>query len=152
MVKVNDIVSAINQKLVELDPISTVYTNLLPKDFLRPSFFIEMTPEAPLSITDANRSTIAVTVGFTITCFVESDGHYNSDTSRIAERVDHVTEIFTEGYLQVGDRCLKVDITKGGVDFTESSISVVFDYFDDRPGVKAEHEPITNVQTNIDFT
>ena len=71
MIKPVDIMTAINKKIAETFPYA-VYIQRCPKDFVRPSFWIEY---VTTSRRDVNRSTVAKTVFFTITCFAPLDKH-----------------------------------------------------------------------------
>ena len=146
MVSINDIITAVNKLIVEKYPDDTVYINLLPKDFERPSFFIEL---INLERTDANRCTVEMNVDLSITCYVEVDGHYNSDTEQLIERLDNVLDIFACGYIAVGDRCLEVQTERGDIDFTESYVGIQLNYFDDRPVPGEEMPLIEEVKTNL---
>ena len=146
MVTVNDIIKAINERLAEKYPEHTVYINLLPKDFQRPSFLIEQLDAVR---TDVNRTTVAWLVEMSITGFVSVDGHYNSDVEGLTETQSSIMEIFTCGYLSVRDRSIPVPLVKGGNDFTECYVNLTFDYFDDRPEATEELPLIETIQTNF---
>jgi len=120
-----------------------VYVNLLPKGYDRPSTLIEM---QSVERADANISTVAVKASFVVTCYVEVDGHYQSDVDRLMERQDKVMSLFSCGYLQVGDRFLEVRAETGGMDFTES-VELELDYFDDRYGGADDGESLPLMET-----
>ena len=134
----NDIITAVNGLIVKKYPDDTVYINLLPQDFDRPSFFIELIDDERV---DVNRNTVEVTVDLSVTCYIDVDGHYNSDIESLIERLDSVSDMFTCGYLTVGDRYLAVTTERGDIDFTESYIGVQLNYFDDRP-IQGEELPL----------
>jgi len=146
MITMNDILGAINDALVSKFPEDTVYVNLQPKDYVRPSFLIALMDVAR---TEANRSMISVSASFSITCYTEIDGHYNSDVNRLTERQTEVMDLFLCGYLSVGDRNLEVQAAEGGVDFGESYVDLSFDYFDDRPIPGDLYPFMETVKTNM---
>ena len=146
MLTPNDIIGAVNGKLVEKYPDDFIYINLLPKDFERPSFLIEL---ISFNRTDANRTTIEVEASVSVTCYTEIDGHYNSDTEKLATRQSEVMELFAGGYLEVCDRCISVESVMGGVEFTEGYVDLAFDYFDERPMPGVALPDIESVKTNI---
>jgi len=146
MITMNAIALAINSLLTNAFPADTVHVNLLPKDFERPSFLIEL---VDIERTQVNRSTIAVAAVFSVTCYIEVDGHYNADVDELAERQRKVMDLFLDGFLAVDDRCLEVQAAQGGVDFTESYIDLSFDYFDDRPVPGDAQPPMETVITNL---
>lgn len=142
----NDIMTAINLELVKVCPIDPVYINLLPKDFARPSFLLEC---VQVMRQDENYSTVSVVAYFTITCFCEVDGHYNSDAEQLLERQTKVIDIFRRGYLTVGDRAIKAQASSGGMDFTQSYVDVQFEYFDARDDAPDTTPLMEAVKTNI---
>jgi len=146
MVTENDIIKAINERLAEKYPDRTVYINLLPKDFQRPSYLIELLDSA---MSDVNRTTVARKVEIAITGFVKIGGHYQSDVETLSETQSGVMSIFSCGYLSVRDRCIPITLVKGGNDFTECYVEITFDYFDDRPVDAGELPLIETIQTNI---
>jgi hypothetical protein len=148
MVKPNDIILAINKLIVERYPKDTVYVNLLPEGFGRPSTLIEL---VEVGRADANRSTLSVTVGIDITCFVKVDGHYQSDVEKLLGRQNEVMDLFACGYLEVAGRSLTVSAVEGDMTFLSSSVGLVFDYFDERPEPAGTEEAplMETVETNI---
>jgi len=145
MVAPNDIINAVNELLVAKYPESSMYINLLPKDFFRPSFLIEL---PVFKKTAANFATVNVIAILTVTIYAPIDGHYNSDVDGINERMNNVLNIFSNGYLAVGDRCLAITDVYGTTDFTESIVELEFDFFDDRVAVSVTDPIIETVNIN----
>lgn len=133
MVKSNDILTQINRLLVKAYPDRTVYINLCPKDFARPSFFIECLSE---NISDVNRSTVQVTGYYTITCYIEVDKYHNSDAEALMAVQDAVLDIFKDGYITVGNRKIKCKSSAGGMDSDAAYVDIQFEYYDDRSDTK----------------
>ena len=146
MVNPNDIIVAINKLLVGKYPDDHVYINLLPKDFERPSFFIEQVSAVR---TDANKTTVAWIVDVSITCFINIDGHYNSDVETLVDKQSGVAGLFDCGYLAVGDRCIAVNSVTGGNDAATSFVDLQFDYFDARPVYGEQLPAMEIIQTII---
>jgi hypothetical protein len=146
VITVEDIVEAINARLVEAFPEDMVYENLLPKDFSRPSTLIEL---ASVQGTQTSRWTIEVKASFSLTSYVEVGGHYESDTKELRVRQNRVMGLFANGYLQVGDRCLEVQVVSGGMDFTESYVDLEFQYFDDRPDISETLPLMETIKTKL---
>ena len=94
MVTLNAIIKSINDLLVVKFPDDTVYVNLLPKDFKRPSSLIRIDDATR---TDANRTTVHWIVDVSVTGFVEINGHYQSEVERLLERQDGIMELFACG-------------------------------------------------------
>jgi hypothetical protein len=137
---------AVNRLLEGGYPEDHVYVSLLPKDFDRPSFLLEM---LKFKKTDATRHTVAVEAGLSITCFVDVDGHYNSDVEKLLGRQSGVMDLFACGFLAVGDRCLHAQAAEGIIDFDECCVELSLDYFDDRPSTGETAPLIETVKTNI---
>jgi hypothetical protein len=146
MVTMNEIIMAVNGLLVGRFPNDTVYVNLLPKDFERPSFFIEA---GGVVRTEASRDLLMVEASITITCYTEVDGHYASDVEQLASRQGEVMGLFLPGFLAVGDRRLEVQAAEGSIDFTDSTVHLGFSYFDSRPLPASGLPPMGAVTTNI---
>lgn len=132
MVKSKDILTQINILLAKAYPGRTVYINLCPKKFARPSFFIECIKE---SKSDINRSTVQVTGYYTITCFTEVDGYYNTDAEVLMAIQDAVMDLFNDGYITIGDRKIKCKSSTGGMEEGASYVDLQFEYYDDRSNV-----------------
>ena len=146
MVKMGDIVKAVNGLVVELFPDDPVYVNFMPKDFKRPSTLIEF---ADCERTDANISTVEVKAKFSLTCYTEVDGHYLADTERLNDRLDATAALFACGYVRVGDRCLEAKAVSAGTDITDCYIDLQLDYFDDRPGAEDAPPAAESIETAI---
>lgn len=131
MVRQRDIMIAINRLLIapEVYPDHTVYVQDCPKDFKRPSFLLEY---IRTSQTAASHLSVEKTVYLTITCFVPVDDHYRSDMDALADLQDGVLDLFSPGYVKVGDRALGVQASNGGMDTDRAYVDVQFNYFDDR--------------------
>ena len=90
--KTMDIVDAINARLTEKWPARTVYLDVCPVDFDRPSFWLQVTKD---DRSDASRYTDRRTVQIALTAYDEKDEHYESSWQRLS------------GVLKVGDRRFK---------------------------------------------
>ncbi len=146
MTRQTDILTAINRLLVERFPDYTVYVQDCPKDFKRPSFLLEF---IRLSQVDANRITVEKTIYYTITCFVPVDKRYCSDTEELIDLQEDVLQIFSQGFIKVGDRAIKVQGSTGGMSKNETYIDLQFEFFDNRTDEEDKHPLITSVTTNI---
>ncbi len=146
MIKQSDILTAINRLIVAAHPDYTVYIHACPKDFKRPSFLLEY---VRISQSDASRIAIKKTAYFTITCFVPVDAHYRSDMDQLADLQDGIIELFLPGYVEVGDRALKVQSSTGGMDIDRAYIDVQFEFFDNRTDAEEQLPLMESVHTNI---
>ena len=146
MVKLNDLFTSINKLLISLFRSHTVYTQSCPKDFKRPSFLIEYVKTTQ---SDVNRFTIEKTAYFTITGFTKIDSYYRSEPSELISMKENVLELFSDGYVQVGDRSIKVKSSSGGMDTDRIYIELQFEYFDERNTMNDTTPFIATVITNI---
>lgn len=114
-----------------------VYINACPKDFLRPSFLLEF---IRISHTDMNYSTVEKNVYFTITCFVPVDERYQSHTEELINLQESVLQLFSQGYIPIKDRAIKVRSSVGGIDKDKAYIDLQLDYFDSRTDANEQTE------------
>lgn len=145
MVRIKDLMTAINKKIADAFPY-TVYVNRCPKDFVRPSFWIQY---VTTSRRDVNRSTVAKTAYFTITCFTQVDEHYEADQEELIELQEEIIQLFSDGFVAVDDRAIKVQSSTGGVDFDRAYIDLQFEYFDDRNNEADETPLMLTITTNL---
>lgn len=112
-----------------------VFTDVLPKDFVRPSFALELQKD---DFVDRNIGLVQKTVTILITGFVEVNAYYDSSRKELNRRQTAVMEIFAGPGLKIGDRHPTVSANKGtgSPDFFE--VQVVFSWSDVRPGY---HDP-----------
>jgi hypothetical protein len=146
VIKSNDIITEINKLLVKAYPIRTVYINLCPKDFDRPSFLIQCVREICI---DVNRWTVQITGYYTVVCFENVNDYHNSDSEALLTVQNAIMDLFRDGYIQVGDRIIKCKSSNGGINDDASFIDVQVEYFDDRTD-KVDTTPLMGtVTTNI---
>lgn len=148
MVRQTDILTAINKILVAAYPTYTVYVNNCHKDFVRPSFLLEI---IKISQVDICRTSIEKTVYFTITCFTKVDKYYNSDQEELADLQDNIINQFNTGYVVVGDRAIKVKASTGGMDTDRSYIDLQFEFVDNRNDEDDTTPLIESVTTNTNL-
>lgn len=127
MITLNDIVSAVKGKLLGKYPGETVYTNVVPSRFDRPSFLVE-----GLGLTLATESTGAVvlTARIHIVCLENVDDYHNSQTESLNIRQMAVMGLFAPLYLRVGDRALDVVKLEGGAvgqDWADVTVTLVWE-------------------------
>jgi len=132
------IMDEINRLLVKKYPNHTVYLDLCPKNFDRPSFLIEL---VTINRRPINSRTIEETVYFTITCFDEVDKYSHSNTVNLLTVQQGVLDIFRQGYIKVDDRNVEVKASSGGRNFDEAYVDVQVEYFEDRSDI-AETLPL----------
>ena len=146
MIKQSDILTAINLILVKAFPDYTVYVQDCSKDFKRPSFLLEY---VKLSLRDVDKLTIVKTVSFKITCFVPVDKYFRSDMDQLANLQDSVLQLFSSGYVKVGDRALRIQGTTGGMGKDLAYIDIQIEFSDNRTDTEEQLPLMESVHTNI---
>lgn len=146
MITQKDILTSINRRIAEAYPNYTVYVNESPKDFKRHSFMLEY---VKTSRRDINFNTIEKTAYFTITCFVPVDEHHRSNTDELADIQEDILQLFSVGYVNVGNRAIKIQSSTGGIDFDRAYIDLQFEYFDNRTDTEDNAPLVESVQTEI---
>lgn len=136
----------INRLLVEKYPDYTVYIDLCPKHFERPSFLIELVTIRQRPI---NAKTIQETAYFSITCFDVTNDYSHSSTTNLLTVQQGVLDIFRAGYISVDGRALEVKASSGGRNFDQAYIDLQFEYFEDRSQVKDDMPLLKNVYMNV---
>lgn len=127
MVTQNDVVAAVSAALTERFPGDTVYTNLVPSRFDRPSFLVESTD---IAMTASTVSTVTLQLTVRVVCFVAVDEYHNSQLEVLNVRQLKVLGIFAPLYLRVGDRALKVQQlggSPGGRDWIDVTVVLAWD-------------------------
>jgi hypothetical protein len=123
-----------------------VYVDLLPKDFKRPSFFIEQVAATPVPET---RTTVEWTVYLTIHCFVETNNYNQQSQLDLLALQKEVLDLFGGVAIPAGDRFIKVDASSGGSNPGVAYVDLTIVYSDDRPGTAVDYEKMQHVQ--IDY-
>lgn len=98
----SEILDAINLRLLEKWPDRTVYVDVCPVDFDRPSFWLAVEEDGQ---TDANRFLVRRDLRLLLTIYDELDDHYDASWSRLARDADAVRKLLTPP-LAVGRRRL----------------------------------------------
>lgn len=127
MVTQNDIVAAVSAAILKKYPSETVYTNVVPNKFLRPSFLVETTN---LSVMPSTVGAITFRCVAHIVCFENVDEYHNSQLEALNIRQLAVFGLFAPLYLKVGDRALKVtklDGGSGGSDWIDVTVAFEWD-------------------------
>ncbi|WP_298035551.1 DUF6838 family protein [uncultured Dysosmobacter sp.] len=135
--KVLDILDAVNARLVEKWPDRTVYVDVCPVDFARPSFWIAVEKN---DWTDANRFMIRHDLQMRLTLYDELDEHYDASWYRLAQETDQVMELLTP-VLQVGGRHLKLNLKALPRDPDRACVQINAVWMDQRPGTVGENIP-----------
>ena len=143
MLSVQQIMEGVNAILVRLYPDRTVYVDVLPEKFERPSFFL--CPEGR-KITSRTAAVVEVEQMILIQCADEVGDHYETQTARLYGVTDTLTAAFLQrGALVCGDRKLtadRVDVSRS-LDVADVTITVIYE--DDRPAAPITQPLVTDV-------
>lgn len=126
-----DILDAINLLLVERWPERTVYVDVCPIDFERPSFWLAVEKH---DLTDANRFLIRNDLQLRLTLFDELDDHYEASWYRLSQETDIVTDLLCR-VLEVGERHLKLQLKVLPRDPDRAYVQINTSWMDNRPGM-----------------
>ena len=139
MLTVKEIMDGVNTILVRLYPDRTVYTDVFPEKFERPSFFLR--PEGR-KVTSRTAGVVEVEQMVTVQCIDEVGDRYETETARLYEVTETLTAAFLQrGALACGDRRLtadRIDISRS-LDVADVTITVIYE--DDRPAAP-ETQPL----------
>jgi hypothetical protein len=130
MITIQNIIDEINGLILSKFPASTFYIQNIPEGFERPSFFIELISSGS---EDNNISITEEEMSIQIVYFAPVDDYYIADSKNQYLVSDTVKNIFRKGYINVGDRAVKITKTTGGPRDNEVYISINLQYFEDRP-------------------
>ena len=142
MLTAQEIVEALEGGIAEALPGEKVYKNRLPKDFKRPSCFIEFVKK---NITDANAASLTVTAEVQITGFVPTDDYYDSDSQAINLKAEALIAIFAGRCFHAGDRWLDVISADAEYGLDYVMLSAKLSYIDDRLTAKEEADLMEKV-------
>ena len=131
MVSFNAILEAGRELLEGRFPGETVYVNLAPSGFTRPSFLAAL---GEIHMEDAGADTLALSLPLELKAFVEVDSYHHSHIPELITRTAAVMELFAVSGLRVGDRVLGVAETRAEYNYDYADITVLLSYHDDRPG------------------
>lgn len=128
-----EILDAINLLLVEKWPNRTVYVDVCPVDFDRPSFWLAVEKH---DLTDANRFLIKHDLKLRLTIYDELDKHYEASWYRLSQETDIVTDLLCRA-LKVGERHLNLQLKVLPRDPDRAYVQINTSWMDSRPGQDA---------------
>ncbi len=129
--KTTEILNAINDRLVERWPDRTVYVDVCPVDFDRPSFWLAVEKNGQ---TDANRLFVRRELQIRLTIYDQMDEHYEASWFRLSEDMDDALFLLTPP-LRVGGRFLKLELKALPRDPDRAYLQISAAWLDNRPGM-----------------
>ena len=101
-----EVLDSINRLLLTKWPDRTVYVDVCPVDFDRPSFWLAVQKH---DMTDANRYLIKHDLQLKLTIYDQLDEHYEASWYRLSKETDEAAELLSQ-VLVVGKRHLKLGL------------------------------------------
>ena len=143
MLSVQQIMQGINAILVRLYPDRTVYVDVMPEQFERPSFFLR---PAGRKITSRTAAVVEVEQMVTVQCIDEVGDRYETETARLYGVTDALTAAFLQrGALACGDRHLTADRVDVSRDLDVADVTITVTYEDTRPAAPVIQSLIADV-------
>ena len=124
-----DIIDAINRRLLKRWPDRTVYVDVCPLDFARPSFWLSVERDA---MQDANRFLIRRDLQMRLTLYDEKDEHYESSWRRLFKDTDAVMKLLLPP-LEVGGRRLMLTLKSLPRDPDRAYVQINTTWMESRP-------------------
>lgn len=106
MIDLNLIGDRLEELVTALFPGETVYRDLVPVNFARPSTLIVL-DRADFDL-DFSCGTVELLPVFMLTAFVPVDERHHSHLASLHSRAMALLNLFLPGYIEVGDRAVKV--------------------------------------------
>lgn len=131
-----------------LPQLTRIYTELVPRDFERPSLLIQSVTN---KIDTANRATVAVTAYLTLTLLDVTDDYAHSNMTRLLRWQQDLLELFLPGVLLVNGRALAVKASTGGRDWDKAYVDLQLTYYDDRGLPVPDQSLMETVETTIEM-
>lgn len=143
MVDSVEIRDAAIKSILAVRPFLQVYTDDLPRDFERPSILVELDSGTR---EDANIALLQRTETVLTTYFPTLDAHKACDREEMRREVSVLEDVFSGGYLQVGDRALHIIEIKTKLEQDEAYVDVTLQFLDDRPGPGQQYETMQSAE------
>lgn len=144
-----DILDAINGKLVEKWPNRTVYIDVCPVDFARPSFWLTV---EQYDQTDANRLLVKREARLRLTIYDEKDEHYESSWRRLFQDAEDATALLTPP-LKAAGRTVSLQIKALPRDPDAAYLQLTASWLDSRPAsdTGTEAPPAKTAQVRVEM-
>ena len=148
--KLLDIVDAINTRLVEKWPNRTVYIDVCPVDFARPSFWLTV---EKYEQSDANRFFVKREAQLKLTIFDEKDEYYEASWRRLFQDAEDAMALLTPP-LKAAGRTVPLQIKALPRDPDAAYLQLTTSWLDNRPAADTGSEPPTakTAQVRVEMT
>lgn len=146
MLRVNDILLAVEALTQERFPSLSAYRNVVRKGFKRPSFLTEVGKQ---TMEDATRWTVDRTAKVKITFFETVDDYHDSQIETLSDRLTVALELFSCAAIQVGDRYLDIRATAGEVFNDYAELTFTLSWQDDRDITPVAAAPLEDYDISV---
>lgn len=130
----SDIRDAINERLVARWPERTVYIDVCPVDFERPSFWLAA---SSYQQNDANRLSVRKDLTMQLTLYDRKDDHYETSWDRLQEETNEVLSLLSP-VLTIGSRRLLLTLKALPREPDRQIIQLHAVWMDARPGLSRD--------------
>lgn len=117
-----DVLNALAERIHEAFPERVIYINQQEQDFKRPSLFIDA---VTWTRTRKNIGTDETVFYITVYCLEKLTVNRNGDLFAALETADKIEELFRMEILKVGDRCIRVETSRGEQDRGECAVDFI---------------------------
>lgn len=128
----NDVVEAVNERLVLRWPDRTVYLDVCPVDFQRPGFWLRDIRGRQEILTPF---LVRRTLSLELVIYDEVDDHYEASALRLMEDGAAVFDLLAPP-LRAGDRCVTLTVEALGREPDAAFFALSGEWLDDRPGAE----------------
>lgn len=146
MLRVNDILLAVEALTQERFPSLSAYRNVVRKGFKRPSFLTEVGKQ---TMEDFTHFTVDRTAQVKITFFETVDDYHDSQIETLSDRLTVALELFSCAAIQVGDRYLDISATAGEVFNDCAELTFTLSWQDDRDITPVAAAPLEDYDISV---
>ena len=147
--ELQDVLDAVNARLVEKWPDRTVYIDVCPADFKRPSFWLAV---EQYSQTDANRFLVKRDLKIRLTIYDENDEKYESSWQRLFKDAADATSLLTPP-LKAAGRTVSLLIKVLPRDPDAAYLQLTTSWMDKRPESAVQDAPLAeSAQVRVTIT
>ena len=147
--ELQDVLDAVNARLVEKWPDKTVYIDVCPANFKRPSFWLAV---EQYSQTDANRFLVKRDLKIRLTIYDEKDEKYESSWQRLFKDAADATSLLTPP-LKVAGRTVPLLIKALPRDPDAAYLQLTTSWMDKRPESAVQDAPLAeSAQVRVTIT
>lgn len=147
MLTYQDLIDGICAMMREIFPKMTAYIEECPKDFERPSYYLEL---KKWDCKPAARWLIECDVEFLLQCAAEHDEHDRPDKRQLTDMQARIMSKLSTGKLPVKDRQLNIGQTVKEAGPNVLSMTLALHYMDDTDEDRPEYQKMSSVETKIE--